>query len=142
MIAACRGSRWRCRAPASCDRASRTSRSSALQRRMIRGFDHPGDYANLNSCQLRDGAAAREHATLLSCHDKICQQHSLANCEQTDALINRSRRTQRVRPESVPRFQAAGLALVCDRRAQGGIKRDRARLSNFACTGKSQIVEA
>jgi hypothetical protein len=26
-----------------------------LQRRTIRGFDHPGDYANLNSYQLRDG---------------------------------------------------------------------------------------
>jgi len=25
---------------------------------MIRGFDHPGDYANLNSYQLRDGTAA------------------------------------------------------------------------------------
>jgi hypothetical protein len=26
---------------------------------MIRGFDHPGDYANLNSYQLRDGTFMR-----------------------------------------------------------------------------------
>ena len=35
------------------------SSQPTLQRRMISEVDHPGDYATLNSYQLRDGTAMR-----------------------------------------------------------------------------------
>ena len=41
--------------------------SPTLQRRMIRGFDHPGDYANLNSYQLRDGTDPATPDRYLKC---------------------------------------------------------------------------